>query len=109
MMHGPCGDIFQIRESVCMKDAVCTKYFPKDFASHTIYYDKGYPVYRRRDDGRAFIKKRKPLDNRWVVPFNSYLLMKYRCHINVKICVSLKGLSTCTRDMVLIERDAIKV
>ena len=34
MMHGPCGDIFQIRESVCMKDGVCTKHFPKDFIAH---------------------------------------------------------------------------
>jgi hypothetical protein len=30
------------------------------------------------------------LDNRWVIPFNSSLLMLYNCHINIEICSSIK-------------------
>ncbi len=28
-------------------------------------------------------------DNRWVVPYNPYLTMRYQCHINVKVCSSI--------------------
>lgn len=31
-------------------------------------------------------------DNRWVVPYNPYLLLKYDCHINVEICTSVKSI-----------------
>ena len=92
MMHGPCDDTFNITESVCMKYGECTKAFPKPYAPHTVYSDNGYPAYRRRDDGRAVIKRGKPLTNQWVVPYNQYLLLKYRCHINVEICVSIKSI-----------------
>ena len=30
------------------------------------------------------------MDNRWVVPYNAYLLAKFNCHINVKICSTIK-------------------
>ncbi len=28
-------------------------------------------------------------DNRWVVPYNPYLTMWYKCHINVEVCSSI--------------------
>jgi hypothetical protein len=28
-------------------------------------------------------------DNRWVVPYNPYLLQKYRSHLNVKVYASI--------------------
>lgn len=30
------------------------------------------------------------LDNRWVVPYNAYLLAKFNCHLNVEICSTIK-------------------
>lgn len=29
------------------------------------------------------------LDNRWIVPYNAYMLARYNCHINVECCVSV--------------------
>ncbi len=28
-------------------------------------------------------------DNRWVVPYNPYFTMRYKCHINVEVCSSI--------------------
>ena len=46
-----------------------------------------YPKYRRRspeDGGRAIITPNGPVDNRWIVPYNPYLCLKYNAHINVE-------------------------
>ncbi|XP_060667916.1 uncharacterized protein LOC132799625 [Ziziphus jujuba] len=45
---------------------------------------------RRRDDGCKVKVRRSVLDNRWVVPYNPYLLAKFDCHINVEICSTIK-------------------
>nr|PNR35485.1 hypothetical protein PHYPA_023385 [Physcomitrium patens] len=54
----------------------------------------GHVLYRRRNQGR-YIEKRirgqiVRLDNRWVVPYNPYLIGRFNCHINVEICSSVK-------------------
>ena len=33
------------------------------------------------------------LDNRWVVPYNPYLVTKFDCHINVEICLTIKAMT----------------
>ena len=78
---------------------VYQKRFPKAFAATTIIRKDGYPEYRRRNDGRTFTV-RKPgfpgqevvRNNRWVVPYNPYLLQKFRSHINIEICVSVQAI-----------------
>lgn len=34
------------------------------------------------------------LDNRWVVPYNPYLVAKFDCHINVEICPTIKAVKS---------------
>ncbi|OMP04886.1 DNA helicase PIF1, ATP-dependent [Corchorus olitorius] len=45
-----------------------------------------YHVYRRRDTGIVCNKNGIELDNRFVVPHNVDLVVKYRVHINVEVC-----------------------
>ncbi|XP_071708077.1 uncharacterized protein [Rutidosis leptorrhynchoides] len=53
---------------------------------HGLCDTEGYPVYRRRDNGRKVSKQGHDLDNGSVVPYNAYLLKKYQAHINIKWC-----------------------
>lgn len=67
-----------------MKDGKCSKFFPKPFQASTIIDEEGYPKYKRRDTGICVIKKGIQLDNRFVVPYNPMLLMRYHAHVNVE-------------------------
>ncbi|GJU54587.1 putative DNA helicase [Tanacetum coccineum] len=60
MMHGPCGEL----------------------------YNQPHPHYRRPNNGRKVQVGRQNimLDNRFVVPHNIDLIVKYDCHINVEWC-----------------------
>ena len=84
MIHGPCGD--QNTSSPCMYKNRCTKHFPKKYVDTTVIDQDGYPVYRRRDNGVAVTKGKCIADNRYVVPYNKQLLLKYNAHINVEWC-----------------------
>ncbi|XP_072073101.1 uncharacterized protein [Arachis hypogaea] len=84
MIHGPCG--LARKDSPCMENGKCIRHFPKRFLEHTIVDDDGYPIYRRREDGRTINKLGVDLDNRFVVPHNRLLLMRYGAHINVEWC-----------------------
>ncbi|XP_058774354.1 uncharacterized protein LOC131648630 [Vicia villosa] len=84
MIHGPFGNAF--RNTTCMKEGKCSKYFPKEFRRDTIVDQDGYPVYRRRDNLHTFSKNGIEIDNKFVVPYNSKLLLKYRAHINLEWC-----------------------
>ena len=89
MMHGPCGDLNPL--CPCMKDGQCSKKFPKEFCDETDISTRGYVKLRRPDDGVTIDIRGATLDNRWVVPYCPYLLMKFRCHINVEACQNLNG------------------
>ncbi|XP_022014342.1 uncharacterized protein LOC110913832 [Helianthus annuus] len=84
MIHGPCGNANM--SCPCMVDKQCSKGFPKRFQDTTTIDANGFPLYRRRDDGRTVVKNRIELDNRSVVPYNKKLLKKYQAHINVEWC-----------------------
>ncbi|XP_024006616.1 uncharacterized protein LOC112083117 [Eutrema salsugineum] len=82
MMHGPCGALN--KDSVCMADGKCTKYFPKPCSPITKIDDVRYPIYRRRNDKKVIVKKGIECDNGFVVPYNRSLTLLYRAHINVE-------------------------
>ncbi|XP_019160729.1 PREDICTED: uncharacterized protein LOC109157284 [Ipomoea nil] len=84
MMHGPCG--VARSNSPCMVNGKCSKHFPKRYIDASHFDQDGYPLYRRRDDKRTIKKNGIELDNRYVVPHNRYLLLKYKAHINVEWC-----------------------
>ena len=84
MIHGTCG--FANKRSPCMVNGKCIRYFPKKFHESTIVDQDGFPVYRRRNDGRTVLKNGIELDNRFVVPYNPQLLLKYKTHLNVEWC-----------------------
>ncbi|XP_024004882.1 uncharacterized protein LOC112082028 [Eutrema salsugineum] len=89
MMHGPCGALD--RDSVCMADGRCTKFFPKAFSPVTKVDDVGYPIYRRRKDKRFVTRKGFNCDNGYVVPYNRKLSIRYRAHINVEWCIQSRS------------------
>ena len=68
-----------------MKNGTCKNHYPKPFADFITHSEDGYPHYRRRDNGRSVIVRLHELDNRWVVPYNSYLLALFDCHLNVEV------------------------
>lgn len=99
MTHGPCGDDYL--NAPCMarrfpsSPLCCQKNFPKPFAAVTVVHEDRYPEYRRRDDGDTFTVQKSGetvvRDNRWVVPYNPFLLRKYRCHMNVEVCATVQA------------------
>ncbi|WVZ64734.1 hypothetical protein U9M48_014211 [Paspalum notatum var. saurae] len=57
----------------------------------TLQGKDSYPVYRRREDGHKQKVRGHELDNRWVVPYNPFLLRYFNCHINVEVCSNIKA------------------
>lgn len=89
MIHGPCGA--SKPSAPCTNDGVCSKMYHKVFVAETQINSDGYPLYRRRDDGRVVVKGLHVLDNRSVVLYNPYLCKVINCHINVEIRFSIQS------------------
>jgi hypothetical protein len=82
MVHGPCGPG---HTSPCMDDkGKCTKHFPKSFREYTEITGDSYVQTRRRDTGRFITIGNACVDNRSVVSYSPYLLLRYETHINVE-------------------------
>ena len=91
MIHRPCGPLNP--SASCMVPAkggdqatVCSKAFPKAFAKETVVSLEGQSVLRRRSpvDGGFTCKigsanQKTVVDNRYVVPYNPYLLAALQC------------------------------
>ena len=75
MLHGPCGEV---GKPCCNEQGVCGKGFPHDFVEATEMIPEQYPTYRRRENGRGHMKSGVRLDNRWVVPYNPYLVSVFK-------------------------------
>jgi hypothetical protein len=89
MIHSPCD---MNSESPCRqktKDGQCRRHFPKEFNTVTTAAGDGYPQYRRRGNF-SFVRNGQVIDDRWVVPYNPYLLETFDCHINTEVCASKK-------------------
>ena len=87
MVHGPCGILNPF--APCMEHGRCTKGFPKPFQNSTSTSDDGYPLYMRPDNGRSFTVTVSGIstiniNNRWIVPYNPYILAKFHCHTNIE-------------------------
>ncbi|KAI5676860.1 hypothetical protein M9H77_07810 [Catharanthus roseus] len=40
----------------------------------------------RRNNKRTTLKNGETVDNRWVIPYNLYLVVKYHAHFNIECC-----------------------
>ena len=97
MLHGPCGKLYP--ERACMKSGECKYDFPKDYVSKTELSEDSKPLYRRRSTEQGGNKFTKIIKNNThvftnadVIPYNKYLLYKYRCHINVECVDSIQAI-----------------
>ncbi|CAO3656219.1 unnamed protein product [Mucor hiemalis] len=92
MMHTPCNTSYadnrgNVRMCRANKDKTCSKHFPKDVCNVTVIDEKGFANYRRRPTNLfVAFPNGYHADNRWVVPHNLYLCVKYDTHINVEFC-----------------------
>ena len=116
MAHDPCGShVPGGRYCRCMKNGKCSAKMPRDIREDTDGTVDGYAAYRRREflnneensmpTKRKFVsrwtKKGKrqsqgvqfDFDGRWLPGYNPALLMKYRLHINVEYCGSIKAIN----------------
>lgn len=89
MMHGPCGSLND--NNVCMQGDKCKDNYPRNYSEETVLATDGYPIYRRRPTNEQVRVRGHMLDNRWVVPYNPYLLAMFDCHINVEVCSTIKA------------------
>ncbi|CAN1731989.1 ATP-dependent DNA helicase pif1 [Linum perenne] len=84
MIHGPCKSLNPT--SSCTVEGKCTKHFPKKYCSQTTIDEDGFPRYCRRENGSFVTANNITLDNRFVVPYNRYLLLRFQAHIKLEFC-----------------------
>ena len=88
MIHGPCS--IEYGSPCCQKTGKCSKGYPKPFSERSSIGSDGYAVPRRPNDGQHVKKiaangKEVFADNRWVVPFNPWILRYLDSHSNLEI------------------------
>ena len=96
MIHGPCEGFNPFSPCMLNPGKSCEKGYPKPLQERTTTSETGHTTYRRRsveEGGNLAEKKIRDgkkvmIGNRWVVPYNPYLLLKYKTHINVEVCTT---------------------
>jgi len=75
-----------------MEQGKCKKRYPHSFSEETCCDVDEYLEYWRRQT-RIFVdpKTQRVVDNRWIVPYNFHLVIKYHTHINMEICSSISA------------------
>ena len=63
----------------------------KNSQSFLLNGNDSYLICQRRDNKRTVQVNSVEIYNRWVVPYNPYLLLKYNAHINVEICCTVSA------------------
>jgi hypothetical protein len=64
--------------------------YPRKFQYETVIDINRYPIYQCKNTGHIILVHGVELDNRWVVPHNIYLSIKYDAHINVEVCNNIR-------------------
>ncbi|KAL1330530.1 hypothetical protein AAHE18_12G116100, partial [Arachis hypogaea] len=82
MIYRPCGRLRP--SSYCLKDGKYSKFYPKRFIDQTRFDEDGYSIYKCRNMDVTVKINDVDIDNRFVVPYNPLLLMKYLAHINLE-------------------------
>ena len=77
MIHDPYGKYRSTKS--CIVNDKCKFHYPRAFCLQTLQGKDGYPIYRRRANGSSVMIKKKIIDNRWIAPYNPYLLTRYNC------------------------------
>jgi hypothetical protein len=72
------------------------KRFPKAFTAITIIRKDRYSEYRYRNNSHTFTVCKPGFpgqevvcNNRWIIPYNPYLLQKFRLYINIEVYISV--------------------
>ena len=102
MIYRPCG-VNNLNTSYIITSAlgyllIYLKYFLKLFYFITVIYKNSYPQYWRRDDLWSwpicilgYNNITINFNNRYIILYNLYFSIKYRAHINVEVCTSIKA------------------
>ena len=97
-IHGPCKGTVADGPPCLDKYGNCQHDFPKPFRLHTTFDDKSMPSYMRRSPEQGghttlvycrYLKREVTVDNRYVVPYNKFLLAKYKAHCNIELIGSV--------------------
>ena len=95
MTHFPCkdDDLAYCKEGKKHHWTRCCKGFPHEKQQDTIMCDNCYPQYKRNSNNVfTLVRSGKfyQAGDEYVVPHNPYLLLKYRCHINVEVVSTIR-------------------
>jgi len=80
----------EISYASCMDCNTWTKDYLKSICGETIIVGNGFVKHKPKDDSRNVSICGKSMYNRWLVPYNLDLWVKYVACINVKPCTQKK-------------------